>query len=170
MAAIVQELNAEQQSYQRALTDLEAAIDFIGEASKKIGDVAKAIKLTAKAIASVGQDRRRVARWEGVTKRLPTPLSLPTFVCPIPNRRCNARTRAAITPYRRSPSTSGFTTVRSVEQWGGGKRGDVALQDLTLIPLRRCRLSGRSSCCRRSMRCCGTRRGSETPARCASSG
>lgn len=53
MAAIVMDLNAERQAYQTALNDLQAAIAYIGEASKKVADVAKVIKLVAKAIASV---------------------------------------------------------------------------------------------------------------------
>ncbi len=55
MAAIVKDLNAEQQEYKTALNDLHAAITYIGDASKKIADVAKAIGLVAKAIASVSK-------------------------------------------------------------------------------------------------------------------
>ncbi len=55
MAAIVKDLNAERQAYQTALNDLQAAITYMEEASKKVADVAKVIKLVAKAIVSVSK-------------------------------------------------------------------------------------------------------------------
>lgn len=55
MAAIVKDLNSERADYARALAALDAAIQYLGEADKKISNVAKAIELVAKAISQVGK-------------------------------------------------------------------------------------------------------------------
>jgi hypothetical protein len=44
-AAIIKDLNSEHEAYRAALAGLKEAINFIGEADKEIGGVAKAIKL-----------------------------------------------------------------------------------------------------------------------------
>ncbi len=49
MVAIVSDLNAEQADYQTCIQGLSEAIDYIGDADKKIKNVAKAIQLTTKA-------------------------------------------------------------------------------------------------------------------------
>ena len=50
LAAIVQKLNEEHEAYQEAISGLNEAIDFIGDADKKIEGITEVIKLTAKAI------------------------------------------------------------------------------------------------------------------------
>lgn len=49
LVVIVKELNAEHESYKKAIKELNKAINFIGDATKKIEDIVKAIKLIAKA-------------------------------------------------------------------------------------------------------------------------
>jgi len=49
MLAIVKDLNAERADYQACINGLNEAIDYIGNADKKIDDVPKAIQLTVKA-------------------------------------------------------------------------------------------------------------------------
>jgi hypothetical protein len=48
-AAIIEDLNAEHDAYKAALSGLDAAINYIGDADHEIQDVAKAISLVAKA-------------------------------------------------------------------------------------------------------------------------
>jgi hypothetical protein len=48
-AAIIENLNAEHDAYEAALSGLNEAINFIGDADHEIGNVATAISLVAKA-------------------------------------------------------------------------------------------------------------------------
>ncbi len=50
LVAIVKELNAEHDAYKEALSGLNEAVDFIGNADKKIKAINKTIKLTAQAV------------------------------------------------------------------------------------------------------------------------
>ena len=52
-AAIIEDLNAEHEAYQAALSGLEVAIKYIGNADQQIEGVAEAIRLAAKAAAMV---------------------------------------------------------------------------------------------------------------------
>jgi len=51
LAAIVKELKSEHEAYQAALQGLDEAIAYIGEAERAIDGIARAIRLTNKAIA-----------------------------------------------------------------------------------------------------------------------
>jgi chromosome segregation ATPase len=53
LVIIVKELNAEHEAYQKAIAGINQAIDFIGEAEKKIEKINEAINGIAKAIDSI---------------------------------------------------------------------------------------------------------------------
>jgi hypothetical protein len=55
IAAIVKELNQEHEAYKAAISGMNEAIEFIGDADKELEGIAKAIRLIRKAIDALEQ-------------------------------------------------------------------------------------------------------------------